>query len=220
MIPGLYYVRLMSGYDPHEYQFVATDWTSGDSWRLDASKISYDTEKNTLSMSQTGSNNICLMMTTTGKEYTISKEQKYLAVRGTNLSTASGASYLWWLNGVNYGTQVSPTIVTTTDDGEQVIAWDMTTTGLDGNISGERPNVCMGQTIFGLTSTDAQGYTVISYIGYVEDVERDVVTAIASVKSDSEATDTALYTISGQPATSSTRGIVIDKATKKAYVRN
>ena len=79
-----------------------------------------------------------------------------MVVRGTNLKTATGSSYLWWLNGSNHGTQVAPAAVETItldDKSQVVVAWNMATSGIYENFGGERPSVCMGQTIFGLTST-------------------------------------------------------------------
>lgn len=42
MCPGLYYLRLMSGYTAGTYKWVASDWKTGDTWRLSADNISYD----------------------------------------------------------------------------------------------------------------------------------------------------------------------------------
>jgi len=185
LLPGVYYIRLLRGYDNHAYRFQATDWTTGDTWRLQASNISYDTEANTLTVNQTGANNVCLKMNHEDLDYTIDASEKYLVVRGTNLSTASGASYLWWLNGSNHGTQVTPhTVKTVILDGQpqQVVAWDMTTSGIYENFTGQRPNVCMGQTIFGLTSTTGQ--STIHDISFAANMDNyiDVVTALPSMQ--------------------------------------
>ena len=159
--PGLYYLRLMRDYDPHAYHFVATDWVTGDPGRVAQNRISYDTDANTITVPQTGSNNVCLMLDHEKTDYTIAKSQKYLVVKGQNLLTSSGSSYLWWLNGVNKGSQVLPTVAKTASvDGEsyQVIAWDMTKSQLDANITGDRPNVTIGQT-----SVDGESYQVIAW---------------------------------------------------------
>ena len=115
-------------------------------------------------------------------DYTIDKSQTYLVVRGTNLNTGNGMSYLWWLNGSNHGTQVAPsTTKTVTVDGMQqtVIAWNMATSGIYENFSGDRPNVCMGQTIFGLTSTTGQ--SDIYDINFVSSVDAYIGTATGIV---------------------------------------
>ncbi len=169
MLPGLYYLRLVSGYDNHAYNFRATDWVTGDAGRVAQSSISYDTEANTITVLATGANNVALNMDWANLDYTIASQEHYLIVKGTNLSTAAGASYLWWLNGVNRGTQVSPTEVCSDVDGEVVIAWDMNASGLNANNVGDRFSVCAGHTIFGITSTT--GTTVISHIGFHESVD-------------------------------------------------
>ncbi len=215
MMPGLYYMRLMRGYDAHAYQFVCTDWTTGDANRLAASKINYDEAANTMSMRQTGNNNVALMMQYAGKQYTIAKEQKYLVVKGKHLSLKSGASYLWWLNGINKGSQVAPTLTRTTDDGCQVVAWDMSKSGLSANITGDRPNVCMGQTIFGLTSSSTDGYTEIHYIGYAEDVD-DEITGIAALR---PASPEKYYTLQGLTAPTNYHGVVVSASNGKKVVK-
>ena len=143
------------------------------------SRISYDTEGNTIAIPQTGANNVCLSLDYERRDYTIRKAQKYLVVKGQNLLTTSGSSYLWWLNGVNKGSQVVPTVTKTVSEGGedyQLIAWDMTRSQLDGNLSGERPNITLGQTIFGLTwngkskSSSKRG-AIISCIDFVENVD-------------------------------------------------
>lgn len=106
-------------------------------------------------------------------EYTIASDCIYLVVRGKDLNIGSGCSYLWWLNGVNHGTQVSPyanKAITVEGCEQQIVAWDMQQSGLYANFSGERPSVCMGKTIFGLTSSD--GETDIYDINFVSDVEK------------------------------------------------
>ena len=181
--PGLYYLRLMKEYDDHAYRFVANEWGTGDAGRVAASHITYDTEKNIIHVRQTGNNNICLMLNYQNKQYTVSNKQKYLVVKGTNLKTTAGASYLWWLNGINKGSQVAPDIIRTiTEDGKtyQIIAWDITKSSLDANFTGERPNICTGQTIFGLTSAATDGSADIHLIDFVEDVQRDVIDGITT----------------------------------------
>ena len=98
-------------------------------------------------------------------------------VRGSNLSNSAGASYLWWLNGSNHGTQVAPKLTqAVTIDGktQHIIAWDMPSSGIYENFSGDRPDVCMGQTIFGLTSTTGQSDIYdINYVGNVDEYIRN-----------------------------------------------
>ena len=156
LCPGLYYVRLLKNYDNHAYHFRCTDWTTGDENRVAASNLNYDIDRNIIQVTgASGRNNVCLSLKHENLDYRIDKEQKYLVVRGDNLRTTAGSSYLWWLNGSNHGTEVEPTETTSvTVDGvqQQVIAWDMTASGLYENFADERPSVCEGATIFGLTA--------------------------------------------------------------------
>ena len=193
MCPGLYYLRLMSGYTAGTYKWVASDWKTGDTWRLSADNISYDKAANTITVKQGGNNNVCLMLDYANHDYTIGSEQKYLMVMGTNLSTSSGMAYLWWLNGVNKGTQVSPTIVRTIDN-QQVFAWDMTASGIGDNISTSgSTNICTGQTIFGLTSTT--GTSVITRIDFVKNVDQATFIPAISVPDNRK---TVRYDLSGR----------------------
>lgn len=212
LCPGLYYMRLMRGYDETagNYRFVASEWTTGDTWRLKAENIKYDNEKNVISVTAPGANNVCLMLDYGKTDYSINKDQIYLVVKGTNLSIASGASYLWWLNGANYGTQVVPDIVkTVSEDGKdyQIIAWDMTKSGLYTNFSGEKPSVCVGQTIFGLTSTDAAGKSDIHLITFAKDVEA-LVSGISDVEKEKSPAASS-YSISGIKVKNPSDGIYI-----------
>ena len=168
LIPGLYYVRLVKDFNDHSYHFRAADWVTGDPNRVSQSNISYDTEANTITVLASGNNNVALSLDWQNHDYELNAAQKYLVVKGTNLKRTSGASYLWWLNGVNRGSQVAPTSTKATSDGQVIIAWDMTRSQLDGNNTGDRFSICQGQTIFGLTSTT--GTSVITHIGFYESV--------------------------------------------------
>ena len=194
LIPGLYYMRLMSGYvEPdNSYKFHASDWTTGDA------NITYDTEKNIIHVKATGQNNVALLLDYQNTDYAIDASQIYLVVRGTNLSTAKGDSYLWWLNGKNRGSQVVPTTVKTiVSDGvkQTLVAWDMTQSGLYDNFSGDRPSVCQGMTIFGLTSTTGQ--SDIYDINFVADVDQYTAQATSVRPTHASKDSAASYTLSG-----------------------
>lgn len=176
MNPGIYYLRLLRGYNPtaNAYRFQANDWTTGDANRLAVGNITYDKERNVIKAKSTGSNNIALMLKHEQCDYDIDISQKFLVVRGQGLKLTSGASYLWWLNGVNHATEVSPNAQQTVTVGgvqQQLIAWDMSKTGLYDNFTGTRPNVCMGQTIFGLTSSNTDGSCEILDINFAANVD-------------------------------------------------
>ncbi|HBN47235.1 MAG TPA: glycosyl hydrolase [Prevotella sp.] len=219
LMPGLYYLRLMSGYAgiANPYRFVASEWTTGDSKRLQAANITYDTSDNTIHITSSGNNNVCLTLDHNNAHYAIASRQKYLVVVGQNLSLADGASYLWWLNGCNKGSQVRPTVardVQVGGDRCQVIAWDMTQSGIADNISTlGNTDITSGQTIFGLTSTT--GLSVIRDIAFAESVD-SVMTAIAGVKAGGDKSQ-ALYTVDGKKAGKATRGVYVAKHKKIVF---
>ncbi len=164
LCPGLYYLRLVKEHVGNEYKFVATDWTTGDAGRVSADKFSYEVNSNTFTVDAgTGDNNVCLMLDYTNCDYTADEADKYLIVRGTNLSRVSGKSYLWWLNGVNRGTSVAPTLTRQLDNGDVLVAWNILQSGLSDNCKGSDYSLCAGMTIMGLTSTT--GTSCIKYIG-------------------------------------------------------
>lgn len=211
LAPGLYYLRLLSGYDDGSYRYVASDWKTGDAGRVAQDNISYDGSTNSITVKAgKGNNNVCLTMDCGKTDYKVKKAQKYLIVKGSNLATGSGKSYLWWLNGQNKGSQVAPTKVFTQNK-EVVIAWDITKSGLDGNCQGDPWSFSTGQTIFGLTSLT--GTSVISYIGFTDDLN-NIPTGITRTAGTYAKTANGLtYNINGalvpEYAASSTPGIYI-----------
>ncbi len=162
--PGLYYLRLMRGYDSHEYVFKARDWVTGDVNRVAQSNFTYDTDNNTITIKATGNNNVCLSLDYDNCNYFVKGEKGFLTVKGSGLALTSGRNYLWWLNGVNKGSSVDPSFTGTAADGEQVVAWKLSESNLDGNCQGDFYSICQGATIFGMTSL--RGTAVISYIGF------------------------------------------------------
>ena len=216
LCPGIYGVRLMKDYEYNTYRFVPSEWTTGDAGRVSASNITPDDAQGVLHVKASGQNNVCLMLKYQDTDYTIDKSQKYLVVRGTGLNTASGTySYLWWLNGSNHGTQVQPAQTTTvTIDGiqQKVIAWDMSTSGLYENFSGDRPNVCVGQTIFGVTSQSGQAdiYDVNFAASVSEYVETTTaVRPVATAAAPKGKARTAAYDLSGRRTEADSHGIYI-----------
>ena len=194
LIPGLYYVRLVKDYNDLSYIFRAEDWVTGDPNRVAQSNISYDNEANSITVRASGANNVALMLDWQHNDYEINAAQKFLIVKGNNLSRSSGASYLWWLNGVNKGSQVAPTTTRVATDGDLIVAWDMTRSNLDANNTGDRFSVCQGQTIFGLTSTT--GSSVIKNIGFYESVA-DFENATAITAAAPEASAARIYGLDG-----------------------
>lgn len=217
LCPGIYYVRLMKDYNPNAnaYRFVAGDWTTGDAARVAASNITYDTNNNIIHVKASGTNNVALMLKYQDHDYTIDKSQTFLVVRGTHLSTAPGAAYLWWLNGSNHGTQVAPdktSTVTIGDSEHTIFVWDMTKSGIYENFTGDRPSVCEGMTIFGLTSTTGQ--SDIHNINFVADPDEyaNQTVNIRPTRNTPQA-PAGIYQLNGMRS-SSPKGIVVTKGRK------
>lgn len=224
LLPGLYYLRLLKNYKDSSYTWNCTDWKTGDSGRVSQDKFSYDKENNSITINAgTGTNNVCLSLNYDDKDYNVSTARKYLVVRGTNISTTSGSSYLWWLNGVNHGTSVAPSVaksIKITDaDGkshtERIVAWDMTTSGLSSNNQGDPFSICEGMTVFGLTSTT--GTSVIKYIGFESDVDQYIETTHMSSLSFPSAMN-ATYNLRGQRVKSVKKNDIYIRDGKK-YVK-
>ena len=91
---------------------------------------------------------------------------------------------------------VNPTDVRTLKDGRIMIAWTIDeSTGYQ----------LTGETIFGMTSTNAQGRSVISFIGYTSDLKKlqqefNVAVGIAPITNNLH-TMHSIYAINGTPRT-------------------
>ena len=163
--------------EPQPYAFMACEWPAGDPGRISASNVTVDAEQNTITVNQTGDNNVALKFVSTS-EYYVTPEQRYFTIRATGLSTAEGKSYLWWLNNANHGSQVAPTTIY--KDGDvTVFAWDIRTCGLGDNFSTTENTLLQTTgdwiTTFGLTQADAAVPAVISYIGFETTVPEPIV---------------------------------------------
>ena len=217
LIPGLYYVRLVKDYTDNSYSFHARDWITGDeAHRLPQRNISYNDSENTLTVNVTGPNNVALNLDWQNLDYEITSEQKYLIVKGSNLSRSNGASYLWWLNGVNKSSEVAPTTTKQASDGDIVIAWDMTRSGLNANNTGDRFSICKGHTIFGLTSTT--GSSVINHIGFYKSVaDFEHVTSVRTARQKNAAH--MIYGLDGRPFANPQKGPQIIDG-RKVFIKN
>ncbi|MBQ0022252.1 MAG: glycoside hydrolase family 127 protein [Prevotellaceae bacterium] len=217
--PGWYYLRLLHGYTTHTYKFYANEWKTGDAGRVAQSNISYDTEANTIKVKAgTGDNNVCLTFDY-GKHggYAVSESRKYLVVWGQGLSTASGKNYLWWLNGVNRGSSVTPSYAKKIDAKNVVIAWDISKSGIADNCNGDGWNPGIGSTIFGMTSTT--GTATICDIGFESDIDAYVeriisTTAIRNVSSNSKTTE--VFSLSGAKLKAPQQGVNIIRENGKS----
>lgn len=204
----------ISNKGPQPYAFHSHEWIPGDLNRIAEADITYDNVKNILKVRKTGACNINLQLNYQSVNYEVDKAQKYLVVRGTNLSTADGNSYLWWLNGINHGTNVKPVVSKTIEcDGEQqiVIVWNLTNSGIYENFNSEYPNICQGATIFGVTSTSSDGYCEIHDINFVKDIDdycNSLTTSVQSAVMSRKQPET-LYDLCGRPVANPQTGIYL-----------
>ncbi|MCF0199750.1 MAG: hypothetical protein HUK02_10590, partial [Bacteroidaceae bacterium] len=224
LCPGLYYIRLMRDYEAPEstdYAFRAADWGfSGDANRVSQDKIKVDTEANTITLRQSGSNNICLRYGSE-REYDVPLAQKFLVIRGTNLSTTSAtAHYLWWLNGSNAGTQVAPSQKMTLADGRVQLVWDITKSGIDANCKSDPWNLTTAyndySTLFGLTAKTSTKDVVISYIGFLSEEQLNGTASEPAgdgIESATAGTPRQYYALNGMRLSRPQRGINIVRHT-------
>lgn len=216
--PGLYYIRLVkdSEVDQKQYKFKASDWGySGDGGRVSQEKIEIDTEANTITLTQSGQNNICLKYGSTNT-HEVSLDKKYLVVRGTNLSNTSGKSYLWWLNGYNQGSSVAPTKSSKLKDGRIQLAWDISKSGLDNNCKTDpwllTTSYNSASTTFGLTAATATKPVCISFIGFLSEAQ------LNGSEEDIDAMQNITEGITSTPAVYNLNGIQQETAQTGIYI--
>ena len=211
LCPGLYLVRLLKDYSKNQvksdFRFVASEWsTTGDAGRVAQSNISVNTKNNTITVKAgTGANNVCLNFES--EKYNIVEQDCFFVVRGTNLKTTDGSSFLWWFNGTNHGTSVAPTYSGTIAGGDAVVVWNLAESGLMDNSEGDY-TFSKGWTIFGLTSTT--GTSVIKDIAFTNSYE-DYMSAAASIDGvrHKMPTDGSIYNMAGYRVTNPTKGLYI-----------
>lgn len=156
------------------YCFRPSDYVSTDNSRAQQSAFNYAGQS--FSVTASGQNNVAFKMGAEcdGKYY-ITTDDHWLVVSGSGLKTGGGDAYLWWINGVNRGTQVAPDHVATVDGNRQVFVWDLRN-GNDlfswfGN-GGERIVLDSNGTGFilamGLTAAGAAG--TVSDVSYYSDM--------------------------------------------------
>ena len=87
----------------------------------------------------------------------------------------------------------------------------MTTSGIYENFSGDRPNVCLGPTIFGLTSTT--GISDIYDINFAASVDDYVsmATAVGAAEFRTDAAGGSVYDLGGRRAAGGHRGAVVSQ---------
>ena len=169
---GMLLVPFMTIAQEH-YRFNCKDYVSTDNSRAPQSAFTYDTEQNRFSISATGANNVAFQMNTgMDGEYFIDADEELLLICGTNLSTASNASYVWWLNGFNQGGQTPPDKIQ--KDGDQtVLLWNLkTNSGVNRNfdftkeripISANGGNLIMAAGMTALSGSEPGTITDLGY---------------------------------------------------------
>ena len=125
--------------------------------RVNQSDITYSSDANTITITKKGNQNIALRYE--GNSW-LKAGMRYFVVVASDVSTNTNDSQLWYINGT-WVNIVNPYKVTTLQDGRIVIAWTIDET---------KSYIQTGQTIFGLTSTDANGKSTISYVGFESDI--------------------------------------------------
>lgn len=152
------------------YEFVPSEWGAGDPGRISPENVVADDDMGTITVTQTGDNNVALLFKTNKLYYV--ENVDYFVIKAKGVSTEAGASYLWWLNGKNdNGAQFAPTSTSTEADGTIILEWKISECGNIGeNINPAGKSYLVGgdgwNTTFGLTQADALTPVVISYIGY------------------------------------------------------
>ena len=190
------------------YTWKAADWYRNRvSDRLGASDIKCSTKENTITITKTGAQNIALRYDE--KKY-MEPGMKYLVAVATEVSKDKGDSQLWFISG-RWVNIVNPTDVRTLKDGRIMVSWS-----IDENAGYE----LTGNTIFGLTSTNSQGRSVISYVGFTSDLsklakELNEAVGITSLQGNSAKPQT-IYALDGTKRSQLTPGVNIVSSGGKA----
>lgn len=182
------------------YEFVPSEWGAGDPGRISPENVVADDDMGTITVTQTGDNNVALLFKTNKLYYV--ENVDYFVIKAKGVSTEAGASYLWWLNGKNdNGAQFAPTSTSTEADGTIILEWKISECGNIGeNINPAGKSYLVGgdgwNTTFGLTQADALTPVVISYIGYGTKSATDI-SALKSQDAEGALKD-GKYLIKGQ----------------------
>ena len=185
------YIGFIESVVEYAYAFVASEWPAGDAGRISAQNVSVNETDNTITVvNTTGANNVALNFKSNKKYYV--EDIEYFAIKATGISTAVGASRLWWLNAKNDGGEYAPSTVGEDENGAVVLLWRVSecsglseafnsegTTYLDGNGA----STWGWTTTFGLTMDENATSVVFSYIGYAT-ANDNIVTGISTVEAE------------------------------------
>ena len=156
------------------YTWKAYDWYKNRvSDRLGSSDITYSTKDNTITITKTGAQNIALR---NKEQQYMMPGMKYFVAVASEVSKTKSDSQLWYING-RWMNIVNPDDVRTLKDGRIMVSWAI------DEITGY---TLTGETVFGLTSTNTQGRSVISYVGFTSNLktlEQELNNASLSVQS-------------------------------------
>lgn len=189
------------------YTWKAYDWYKNRvSDRLGASDITYSSQANTITITKKGNQNIALRYK--DQKY-MEPGMKYLVAVATDVSKTKSDSQLWFING-RWVNIVNPDDVRTLTDGRIMISWT-----IDENAGYE----FTGETVFGLTSTNSQGRSVISYVGFTSNLkatekELNQTVSIKDISMGAPTTQT-IYAPNGIPREQLGRGVNIVKTGNK-----
>lgn len=187
------------------YTWKAYDWYRNRvSDRLSANDIKYSSKDNTITITKTGAQNIALRFKET---HYMEPGMKYFVAVATQVSLSKEDSQLWYING-KWVNIVNPDVVQTLRDGRILVAWKM------DEVKGYQET---GETVFGLTSTSAQGKSVISYVGFVKDIQTLVNAlneAVGINVPSASAANATVYNLSGIAQTQSIHSIGISQGKK------
>ena len=185
------------------YTWKAADWYKNRvSDRLGASDITYSTKDNTITITKKGNQNIALRYK---EQKYMEPGMKYLVAVATDVSKDKNDSQLWFING-RWVNIVNPSDVRTLKDGRIMVAW-----AIDENTGYE----LTAETVFGLTSTNSQGRSVISYVGFTSDLkktEQELNETVGITALQMKATTEAIYAPDGTRRNQLARGVNIVSA--------
>ena len=141
------------------YTWKAIDWYRNRvEDRVGTSDIRYSARDNTVTITRKGAQNIALKYSE--KKY-LEPGMKYFVAVATEVSKTKSDSQLWYINGT-WVNIVNPVEVRTLKDGRVMVIW---------SIDENKGYQLTGETIFGMTSTNSNGQSVISYVGFTADLK-------------------------------------------------
>jgi len=191
------------------YKWKAADWVKNRvSDRLAASDVKCNTTANTITITKTGAQNIALRY----KESTyLLPHSKYLCVVAQDVSANASDSELWFINGSWKGNTKAHHVVKL-KDGSIMVVWEF-----DELLA----YTLAAETVFGLTSTNANGRSVITYVGF-ESSYTDLVNQLNSIYTSLQSPSaedaqthsrTTVYNLSGIPSDPAQKGVKIIQST-------